>query len=93
MIRRFAHEDDPIEGSTYAELRAGEPVVLEVSCTRKGRIINYANSTDMEWAKIIGGRYSTLWAPMPFVRGQAIGQSRTLLPCSSWRWILQNPLG
>lgn len=82
--------DDPDRGFTYAELGPGNATELEFSCTRNGVISTDTRSTDMDWAQIIGGPYRTLWAPMSFVRGLAVGQARTLLPCSNWRWELQH---
>jgi hypothetical protein len=31
--------------------------------------------------KLSSGTDETLWVPMPFVRGEAVGKARTLLPC------------
>jgi hypothetical protein len=83
---------DPAHGYVYAKIYPdpSNADAIEVSCTRDGVIDNGSRSTDLEWAYIVSGKFQTLWAPMPFVRGEVIGRARTLLPCSDWRWWLRD---
>jgi hypothetical protein len=81
--------DDPHIGYIRAHIYSDEPAELEISCTQQGLISDGTHSAKMKWAHIVGGKYQTLWAPMPFVRGEAVGAARTLLPCSNWRWRIQ----
>ncbi|GAA4562205.1 hypothetical protein GCM10023193_27470 [Planotetraspora kaengkrachanensis] len=61
-----------------------------VSCTQDGLITVGARSAEMEWARIESGKFQTLWVPVAFLGGLAPGTARTLLPCSNWRWQVQN---
>jgi hypothetical protein len=81
--------DDPTKGIQSDSISFNDGADIEVSCTRDGLITDGAHSAKLEWAAIVGGKYETLWVPMAFVRSQAEGQARTLLPCSNWRWELQ----
>jgi hypothetical protein len=80
---------DPAKGFADEQLYTGEVTEFKVSCIRNGRFSSSGSSTDMKWAHIISGPYSTLWAPVPFVRAMAPGEARTLLSCSDWRWRFQ----
>ncbi len=80
---------NPDEGYVYSSIVA-DPEEIEVSCTHDGVINFVTRSTSLEWAHIVGGKFRTLWVPMPFVRGEVPGGALTLLPCSDWRWRLQS---
>jgi len=82
---------DPTKGHVYYEVLPTDAVEFKVACTRVGRFDNGKQSAELEWAYVAGGDYETLWVPMPFVRAFGIGQARTLLPCSHWRWQLNSP--
>jgi len=84
---------DPSVGNLYDEILpySGDGGEIEVSCTRLGSYTAGSTRKPLQWAKISGGQYETLWIPMPFVRGMTSGKARTLLPCDSWRWWLQDP--
>ena len=82
---------DPAKGYVYYEVLPIDAVEFEVACTRVGRFNNGKQSAELEWAYVADGAYETLWVPMPFVRAFGVGQARTLLPCSHWRWQLNSP--
>lgn len=79
---------NPAEGSVDETIYPGDATEFEVSCTRSGTLST--NQSRMGWARIETGKYQTFWVPMPLLRGLAPGSARTLLPCSNWRWQLQN---
>jgi len=84
--------DDPAVGyqvSTIDPLPS-DAGPIDVSCTFDGVISTGARATSMEWAHVVGGKYKTLWVPVPFLRGLAPGTANSLSSCSSWRWRLQN---
>jgi hypothetical protein len=81
--------EDPTKGIKTDSIYPSQSADIEVSCTRVGLISEGTHSARLEWALIVNGRYETLWLPMAFVRGEVVGQARTLLPCSNWRWELQ----
>lgn len=82
--------DDPARGYEYTKIFPGEPITITVGCTQDGYVYNGYQTMELEWVKVTAGTYKTLFIPMPFVAWGAIGEARTLLPCSNWRWRLQN---
>ena len=88
---RIPLTEDPAEGYVTEWIDEGQRVgELEISCTRNGLINTGSRSTNLEWAKIVGGPLRTLWVPKLFLGRLEPGTARTLLPCSNWRWRLRN---
>jgi hypothetical protein len=83
--------DNPAQGYEVTSIQPdpNDSGTFDVSCTYQGIVDTGARSTDLEWAQITSGQFQSLWVPLPFLSGIAYGTARTLLPCSNWRWRLQ----
>lgn len=82
---------DPDQGDLYDQVTPRNPTAeFLVSCFQRGVIRSGGQAEPLEWAQIESGTYETLWVPMAFLRGLASGSARTVLPCTHWRWQLQN---
>ncbi len=78
---------DPKHGEIDTEIYPdpSDAGTLGVMCTRNG-VFKHARVT---WVYISRGRFETLWIPIAYLYGMAPGEANTLLPCSSWRWLLE----
>jgi uncharacterized membrane protein len=79
---------DPSIGSIYSSITEGDGgfTPLSVSCLQSG----YFEHRQVLWAKIVGGPDESLWIPWAYLSGIESGSARTILYCSSWRWVLQD---
>ncbi|MEV4888872.1 hypothetical protein AB0K48_05730 [Nonomuraea sp. NPDC055795] len=81
---------DPAKGEVYDEVVPGDRAEFHVSCFQRGVIRVEGRTTELTWVQIEDGNYQTLWVPMAVLRGLASGSARTILPCSHWKWQIQN---
>ncbi|MBO3745846.1 hypothetical protein J5X84_07170 [Streptosporangiaceae bacterium NEAU-GS5] len=79
---------DPLEGEIHGGITPADIGEIQVSCTVEGEISADGLLTEMEWARVVDGRFAASWVPKPFLSGLAPGPARSLLPCKDWRWQL-----
>ena len=78
---------DPGRGAVETTVE-DDPTNFDVACTRDG--VSAGGHAQVQWAYISSGDYETLWIPVSYLNVIAAGEARALLPCSDWRWLLQN---
>ncbi len=78
--------DDPAKGREVDVL--AEPSRLVVSCWVNG----HYKGENLTWVAIVRGDYRTLWVPLSSLGAMGRGAVRTILPCSDWRWKVQDIL-